>query len=960
MPTAKAKNSKSFFIYASLIFCLLSAVIIFAVCRYIYLQETTKIKEVMDSYTIEQMNYLTDSIQALKRDVQFLSKTPPVKSILRASKDINHIDPISLNSLEVWKERLKVIFSAYMGADSRVMQVRYIGAAENGKEIIRIDRSNGEIVDVAEEKLQSKGSRDYFIETSHLSQGDVYVSEINLNQEFGKVAIPHQAMIRVSTPIYDDDGQFFGEVIINVDVLSAIERIGRSTYKNNVLITTYLVNAEGDYLMHTDPAKTFGFDLGKRYIWTDDYIHVSGQTYKSKDGEQTFLLEQKSVYLDNKNSLRKISIIAISNLSQVYARVLLFALAGLLFCIVFFMLFIIIQIKISSGVERKSLKSALKMERRFHLIFESSQDGKVIVNSHGKILLANKRFLKIFGYSEEGIVGQSIAVLLPARYHKELGAAVEAYFDAPSTQTLGIEYNLCGLHKNGTEVPVEVSLSPIESDSEITVLVGVIDISERKKLEHQFRLVVEAAPNGMVVVNKEGNIELINEEIERMFGYHRSELLGQKIEKLVPQRHQQFHPKWLGDFFQHSKARPMGAGKDLYGLRKDGKEFPLSIGLRPIETPNGLKVLAAVVDLTERFAKDKALRKLTETLDRTSRISGVGGWEYNLVTGEIFWSDETFRIHDLPVSDSPPSVDEGISFFTPDAQPIIRKAVEDGIESGDGWDVVLPFITAKGRRIWARAVGTVEMEKNKPVKLLGTFQDVTERKNFIDELERSNKELHDFAYVASHDLRSPLRGIDQLASWLAEDLEGKVEPDDLDHLRLMRGRISRMERLLDDLLAYSRAGKEKSNVNLTDVKEMVQNAFEMSDVKQSFQLVCEGNFPTFETLNAPLEQIFRNLISNAIKHHDKGEGTIFVKSSKQRGFYQFEVADDGAGIPPQHAELAFAMFQTLRPRDEVEGSGMGLAIVKKTVESFGGTIELVDNKPRGARFIFTWPTKVEL
>ena len=224
-----------------------------------------------------------------------------------------------------------------------------------------------------------------------------------------------------------------------------------------------------------------------------------------------------------------------------------------------------------------------------------------------------------------------------------------------------------------------------------------------------------------------------------------------------------------------------------------------------------------------------------------------------------------------------------------------------------------------------------------------------------DELQRSNKELENFAYIASHDLRSPLRGIDQIATWLTEDLLGKIDDTNADHLHLMRGRIKRMERLLDDILIYSRAGEPAQHVAMTDVNQLVQEVFELLNVNHKYSLNIECSLPVAKFAHIPLQQVFRNLLNNAVKHHDQRVGQISVNYTELGQLHEFEVADDGPGIALEFSELVFTMFKTLRPRDEVEGSGMGLAIVKKIVESSGGTIKLLHNSPRGARFIFTWP-----
>ncbi len=228
------------------------------------------------------------------------------------------------------------------------------------------------------------------------------------------------------------------------------------------------------------------------------------------------------------------------------------------------------------------------------------------------------------------------------------------------------------------------------------------------------------------------------------------------------------------------------------------------------------------------------------------------------------------------------------------------------------------------------------------------------------ELSKNNRELDAFAYVASHDLKSPLRGIDQLATWITEDLSETLDPDTATHLRLMRNRINRMEMLLSDLLAYSRAGRVTQELSKVDTHTLVSETFDLLSLSHLMGFSVADNMPIFVTLHTPLELVFRNLLNNAIKHHDHPEGYIKVEVETLAEGYAFIVSDDGPGIAPEHHERVFGMFQTLRPRDEVEGSGMGLAIVKKTVESVGGTITLTSDGLRGASFRFTWPNEANM
>jgi PAS domain S-box-containing protein len=223
------------------------------------------------------------------------------------------------------------------------------------------------------------------------------------------------------------------------------------------------------------------------------------------------------------------------------------------------------------------------------------------------------------------------------------------------------------------------------------------------------------------------------------------------------------------------------------------------------------------------------------------------------------------------------------------------------------------------------------------------------------ELIRSNKDLEQFAYVASHDLKAPLRAIDLLVQWITEGLAGYDANNVQENLGLLSKRTKRLNRLLDDLLAYSRAGRKVGAHRMADAHALVLDVVQMLDPPPTMSVSVEGKLPAFKTHPTPLEVVFRNLISNAIKHHPGPQGQIVVSCQEQADQYVFAVEDDGEGIPAQYAERVFEMFQTLKPRDQVEGSGMGLAIVNRIVQWQGGRVWF-ESPPsgRGAVFKFQW------
>lgn len=248
-------------------------------------------------------------------------------------------------------------------------------------------------------------------------------------------------------------------------------------------------------------------------------------------------------------------------------------------------------------------------DSRFQRVVEASPSAMVMINDAGRIEMVNLQAERVFGYARDEMVGQPVEMLLPPRFRGHHPGLRHAYFAEPRSRPMGAGRDLFGMRKDGREFPIEIGLNPIETEEGMMVLSAIVDISERKHLEERFRRVVEAAPNAMVMINSGGRIEMVNAQAERVFGYARAELLGQPVELLVPDRFRGHHPGLRQAFHNDPNARPMGAGRDLFAKRKDGSEFPVEIGLNPIETEDGTMVLSAIVDISDRKQKERSIEQ---------------------------------------------------------------------------------------------------------------------------------------------------------------------------------------------------------------------------------------------------------------------------------------------------------------------------------------------------------------
>jgi PAS domain S-box-containing protein len=363
------------------------------------------------------------------------------------------------------------------------------------------------------------------------------------------------------------------------------------------------------------------------------------------------------------------------------------------------------------------------------------------------------------------------------------------------------------------------------------------ELTERERAEEQFRLVVEAAPSAMIVVNRQGNIILVNSRTQELFGYQREELLGSPIEMLVPERFHSQHPEYQASFFENPQARPMGAGRDLFGLRKDGMEVPVEIGLTPLKTLEGVVVLASIIDITE------------------------------------------------------------------------RKRAEDEI------------------------------------------------KRTLIELTRSNQELEQFAYVASHDLQEPLRMVSSYLQLLSRRYQGQLDSDADEFIAFAVEGANRMKVLINDLLAFSRVGtrgKEFAPVALEHVLELVEKNLQVT-IEETRALITHDPLPQIMADNSQMVQLFQNLIENAIKFRGQTSPKVHIGAKRQADSWLLSVRDNGIGFEAQFAERIFIIFQRLHTRNEYSGTGIGLAICRKIVERHGGRIWVESHPDEGATFYFTMP-----
>ncbi|WP_438463922.1 CHASE domain-containing protein [Marinomonas sp. PE14-40] len=527
-------------------------------------------------------------------------------------------------------------------------------------------------------------------------------------------------------------------------------------------------------------------------------------------------------------------------------------------------------------------------------------------------------------------------------------------------------------HQVSNDQPMMILIGGISIDIMLLILFIVLARSNKKAIlyademtrelkvsEKKLTTTINSMRDILITIDNSNKILSFNKAAEIALGLKESEVIGQDI-SVIPDPNLAVSDSIEKHYLNVKSKHAYEEKKILNVANKEGRLLPIDLTITKASSNSTNYYIILIRDLSNEVKIEKALESSEALLDTAVNASSTGFAILNL---NLEFIELNKAICTWLGFDRNDLIDENLKkILSNNGSLIIHDMIKNMLKRKQtSIHVESQFLNKEGVYIWGLLTAALVIDKNNVISnIVIHIVDIQKEKELLQNLiqqnkalEKSNSDLEQFAYIASHDLKSPLNAIQQLARWIEEDCEKILPIESKEHLSLMIGRSSRMIRLLDDLLNYSRVSRYEYKYEPLELKGLVSDQFSLIDKPEAFTCISSNSYLLIPRV--PFEIIIRNILSNAVKHHDKDKGIIEIKFNKTDKNQIITVSDDGPGIPPEMHNKVLEMFQTLKPRDDVEGSGMGLALAKRIINHYNGDLSIESDGVRGTSFIISWP-----
>ncbi|MBN1975744.1 MAG: PAS domain S-box protein [Sedimentisphaerales bacterium] len=612
-----------------------------------------------------------------------------------------------------------------------------------------------------------------------------------------------------------------------------------------------------------------------------------------------------------------------------------------------------------------------KLEQSESLLLETAEiSGSWIweIDQTGLYTYSSPIVEKLLGYKPEEIVGKKYFYdfFKPEIRETYKKALFEIFQRKGAFRGLVIP----NVHKNGDIVILEINGGLLFDDKKnLTGYRGVnrnITVRQQRDtaswdIHESYKALMNDSILGITVVDTNYKIIMTNSTFCELFNKSAAEFAGKYCFKEYEKR-DEICPHCPG---RRAMATGAPAEVETQAVRDDGTRIHVRNRAIPFFSHDGQinGFIEMIENIDEKKRAQEDLYKSEERFRMAAKLASDLIWELDIKTDHLEWYGDIDGRLGYKTGEFPRTIQAWESILHPDDYDRVANELKLFLTEGEPFNTEHRIKTKNGDILYWTARGTIIYDsEGKPARGIGVCSDVTNRRNYeqrqkelMAELEKVNEELTSFAYIVSHDLKAPLRGVKVLADWLCEDYADKLGPEGKNQMELLVSRVDRMHNLIDGILQYSRIGRIEDNISEVDTQQVVTDVIDALLPPANIRITVENKLPVIMCEKTRMFQIFQNLISNAVKYMDKEEGIIKLDCAEEEDFWKFSVEDNGPGIEEKYFDKIFQMFQTLSPRDQYESTGIGLTVVKKIIELYGGKIWIESKVGNGSIFLFTIP-----